>query len=854
MKERADETAVFIVPHTHWDREWYLTFEEYRFFLVECLDRVFQLLEEMPHFVFTLDGQVIPVLDYLEVRPERRPLLEHYVREGRLKIGPWYVQPDEFLVSAEALIRNLLLGTSVAETFGDVMRVGYLPDSFGHIAQLPQILKGFGIDTVFLWRGADLACDAAGGSEFCWQAPDGSEVRVHVFPAGYGAAKRLSQVTADLLRQLTSAKTEVALVPVGGDHIAPQHDFAQALAQLAAQRAYAFRVATFDEYAEILRRVPRETLATIRGEFRASRTWPVLAGVLSSRMPLKQANFRAQGLLERYAEPLAAASFLAKGEGFHPHLRQAWSILLQNHAHDSICGTGVDQVHSEMLVRFHKAEALGRLIAQKALKVMARESAADTIVAFNPCPWPRRGEIRVLLPKNQAQATAILEDSTGNLGPGVFEGTVLVSEDVLEGVKHQEAVCFTFWDELPPLGCKVYCLRISRDSPAFQKPKALRAEENVIENEFYKLNLEEDCTFTLVDKEWDLIFPGLHILEDEGDAGDEYNFSPPQNQLLVRLRELSGKIQVCLSKPWRGILRMEGVLPVPARLNEARTERSPERVNLPFVLEISLQAGVKRVDIVLEVENLALDHRLRVAFPTGIPVESCWVEDSFWVIQRATRLPDGADWTEKPSPTQPQKSFVAVEDGSKGFALLNLGLPEYEVTPEGVIYLTLLRSVGWLSRDDLSTRRGHAGPPYPTPAAQCLGRHRFAYAIYTYRSSWPQSELLRVAQEFCFPPRAFFLKGQSIVPFYLLHLEPTQLMLGAFKPAEDGKAVVIRVYNPTEQEIVGQLEFGWKVEKVWEAELDERPRRELLLTQRNMVRLAFRPGEIKTLRVVGTFT
>lgn len=852
MKERADETAVFLVPHTHWDREWYLTFEEYRFFLVECLDRVFQLLEEMPNFVFTLDGQVITVLDYLEVRPERRPLLEHYVREGRLKIGPWYVQPDEFLVSAEALIRNLLLGTSVAEEFGDVMRVGYLPDSFGHIAQLPQILKGFGIDTVFLWRGADLACDAAGGPEFCWQAPDGSEVRVHVFPAGYGAAKRLFQVTADLLRRLTSAKTGGVLLPVGGDHIAPQHDFAQALAQVAAQRAYAFCVATFDDYVEILRHVPRETLATIRGELRASRTWPILAGVLSSRMPLKQANFRAQALLERYVEPLAAAAQIAKGDNLRPWLRQAWQILLQNHAHDSICGTGIDSVHNEMFVRFYKAEALGGLIAQKALEALSEKSAEDTVVVFNPCPWPRRGEVQVLMPKDQVGV--VLEDSAGDLKQLVSEGAVLVSKNLLEGVQHQEALCFTFRDEFPPCGCKVYRLKRSDRLLFTQGQGKVSVKENIIENEFYRLIMEKDGTFTLVDKELDAVFPELHIIEDEGDAGDEYNFSPPQHQVLIRSRGVSGEISLRSHKPWRGALRLEGALSVPTALNQTRTGRSTERVNLPFSLEVSLQAGLKRVDIALEIENLAQDHRLRVAFYTGILAERYFVEDSFCVIQRSTRLPDGVNWIEKPSPTQPQKAFVAVEDGSKGFALLNRGLPEYEVTPEGVIYLTLLRSVGWLSRDDLSTRRGHAGPPYPTPAAQCLGRHRFAYAIYTYRGSWPQSELLRVAQEFCFPPRAFFLKGQSIAPFHLLHLEPAQLVLSAFKPAEDGKAVVIRVYNPTGQEIMGQLKFGWKVEKVWAAELDERPSRELPVSQQNMVYLAFRPGEIRTLRMVGTLT
>lgn len=839
--------TVVVVPHTHWDREWYLAFEEFRFLLAQALDRVLRLLETDEDFLFTLDGQTIPLLDYLAVFPGRREELVRYIREGRLKVGPWYIQPDEFLVSGESLIRNLLFGIRLAEEFGGAMRVGYLPDAFGHIAQLPQILGGFGIDTVFLMRGADLACEAAGGPEFRWQAPDGTIALVHVLKKGYGVIKRLSDVRKDLVECLSAhTKTDMVLLPVGGDHLAPQPDFLKALEELRARFGeFLFRIGTFEDYAEALRRAS-EALPIIEGELRASRRHFILAGVLSTRIYLKQANFRVQNLLERYAEPLAAVALRLADMDLRPWLRLAWQILLENHAHDSICGTCIDPVHREMLVRFEKAGTLGNLVVHKAVEGLSRtEEKEPCIVVFNPCPWPRGEEIEALVPKKFAEA--ILEDQEGTSLDAEQGEVKLVSEGVLEGVKHEEWVTLKFWDALPPMGFKVYRLRTGKKFP--RRAYGVEVRENSLENEHYRVIVAEDGTFTLVDKETSEVFPVLHILEDEGDAGDEYNFSPPRCQSKVVSRGLSGKIKPVLALPWKGALRVEAVLEVPCGLSPDRSSRSNELVELPFSVTFSLQKGLKRLDVVLELENRACDHRLRVAFPTGIPVSHAWAEDSFWVIKRPVRPLEGADWVEKPAATHPQKSFVIVEDGQKGFALLNRGLFEYEVSEEGTIYLTLLRCVGWLSRDDLSTRRGHAGPPYLTPEAQCPGSHRFEYAVHTYQGPWFRTSLLRVAQEFSLPPRGFFAAGPFRGPQVLLKLDPPSLILSAFKPAEEGAGTIVRIYNPTPEAVEGKLYIGWPAKEVWEARLDETPLRKLSRSETQEISLALRAGEIKTLRV-----
>ena len=211
----ARQLNIIIVPHTHWDREWYQTFQQFRVRLVHAVDKLLDILDGDPQFShFMLDGQTIVLDDYLEVRPEQEERLKRYTRSGRIQVGPWYLQPDEFLVSGESLVRNLQFGLQRASEFGGHMRVGYVPDTFGHIAQLPQILRGFGIDNAVFWRGVGAE---AHKSEFYWAAPDGTQVLViHLADAlGYSNARdmplntqefvaRVELLTASLLPKATT--------------------------------------------------------------------------------------------------------------------------------------------------------------------------------------------------------------------------------------------------------------------------------------------------------------------------------------------------------------------------------------------------------------------------------------------------------------------------------------------------------------------------------------------------------------------------------------------------------------------------------------------------------------------------
>ncbi|MCD5408291.1 glycosyl hydrolase-related protein [Candidatus Bipolaricaulota bacterium] len=890
-----DKTScdVIVVSHTHWDREWYLTFEEFRYRLVQAMDGLLQIFQEQPDYLFMLDGQVIPLLDYLAIRPEKEAELRELVRAGRLLIGPWYIQPDEFLASGEALIRNLMLGHRLAQRFGGVMKDGYVPDCFGHIAQLPQILRGFGIDTAFLTRGADLATEGAGHSEFLWQAPDGSRVLAHVMEAGYCAGALLtpnlhapSTLHQELIQRELLGQDEpplvtlfrffqarssagVVLIPNGCDHLAPQPDILEVLRALNEQvPGVHLRQGTLAEFAQLVRDASPD-LAVIEGELRAGRRHPILSGVYSARMYLKQRNAALETLLERYAEPLAAFAHLL-GRDFTPFLWAAWELVLQNQAHDSICGTSVDPVHREMLVRYQRAEAIARQVIGDALRTIGEQMAAPPapetgipILVFNPCPWPRREEVVVEVEPspegkksrpeegNPNQASWTLLDPAGQAVPFAVLGERLGSEGVLQGARHVRKLLLAFQADLPPLGIKLY--RLVPGKAPEEKPDSPVVDEHTLENEFYRVWVGPDGTISVLDKEIGRTYRGLCFLEDSGDAGDEYNYSPPARQEVITSQGGKAKVRVAERLPWKGTLRVDLVLRLPQGLTEDRLARSPERVDCPVTLLVSLQRGVKRVDVAIEVENNARDHRLRVGFPLGFRAEHSFAEDAFWVIRRPIRPPAGEGWVEAPPTTHPQKSFLAVEEGEGGLAVLNRGLPEYEVTEEGTIFVTLLRGVGWLSRDDLTTRRDHAGPPYETPEAQCLGRHRFELSLCPYRGTWEEARVWEAAHAFRAPPLGVQLKGlgQGDIPeeVSFLSVEPAGLVVSAVKVAEQGDGIIVRLYNPTRRPLAGEIRIPWEVNQAELVDLNEEPQGAIAATSPHAVPISVGSGEIKTVKL-----
>lgn len=412
--------TVAIVPHTHWDREWYEPFQTYRVRLVRMLDDFLTLLEGDPSYAhFLLDGQTAVVDDYLEVRPEAAPRLRALAEAGRLAAGPWTVLMDEFMVSGETIVRNLQLGLARAKELGRALRVGYLPDMFGHIAQMPQILRLAGIDHAVVWRGVPTAVEQ---TAFWWDAPDGSRVRAEYLFGSYSNGRDIPKDAAGLVARARDYELELdgaaldgggLLLMNGTDHQIPQPWLGRVVEEAnAVQQNYRFVITSLDGYLETQ---PVEGLEVWAGELRSGARSNLLMGVTSNRVDVKQAAARAERAVERRAEPLAAL-LLPPDRYPGRHLGLAWRELVLNSAHDSSCACSADEVVDEVIVRYRRAEQIGAGIAQDVLDRLAFQIDAPpgSCVAVNASPAARTELVEVEIP---GSGPLHLRSSAGQLVP-----------------------------------------------------------------------------------------------------------------------------------------------------------------------------------------------------------------------------------------------------------------------------------------------------------------------------------------------------------------------------------------------------------------------------------------------------
>ena len=930
--------TLHVISHTHWDREWYQTFQQFRLRLVHLVDKLLDILNTDPDFkYFMLDGQTIVLDDYLLMRPEMEATLRGHIQSGRILIGPWHILPDMFLVSPEAHIRNLLAGERESRKWGSKMNIGYMPDSFGHIGQMPQILSGFGIDNACLWRGLD---DQP--TEFWWQAADGSRVLMLYLRDTYSNGANLNaQNTVMFTEQIQQAGNSLAhhsaasnlLVMYGTDHMEPSPATSKAIAA-ANKNLQEYRVlhSTIPNYlaavqSEIVNR--KSKIPIIRGELRSSKRSPLLPGVLSTRMWIKQRNHHSQTLLEKWAEPFSvfAENMIRTESGLQspeaiasnrihnvaPIIRRAWHLLMENHPHDSICGCSIDQVHDEMKPRFDQTDQIAEELTLQALQALScavdtqSENSFTSIVLFNPHSHTRRDIVEVVLnlpetvtafelldadqnviphefigSSNSELANLILKksdlrDTIGAISEGRVAGAAITSVKVtrqretitIDAILDDKAqpnipawqqaeADITRYEADPivtqfrvlahtPMSSKirfvttdisalgwhtlwVRALPTSASAPGAQinpllkpfLPLALRFAQSplgekllaklstgdeskppyVIENEFFRVEAKPDATLTITDKRTNTIFSGLNRFVDGGDAGDEYNYSPPPCDSFSAPTTATVKVFRHSLIP---TLEIRAVLNIPRQLSPERKTRSKAPVAIPITSRISLAPGIPRIDIQTEVDNTAKDHRLRVHFPAPFAVDAADYDGHFAVVRRPIGVPESNEkWVEQPRPETHQNAFTSVSNGKIGLTIANRGLPEVEVlglrsletSHHTEIAVTLLRSVGWLSRDDMSARQGHAGPSFETPGGQVQGEWSFDYSIIPHACNWQES--YQLAYAFQTELRAIetgIHPGEIPAQESFISSSPASFIISAIKATENGMGWLVRGYN-----------------------------------------------------------
>ncbi|MEB3195775.1 MAG: glycosyl hydrolase-related protein [Candidatus Sericytochromatia bacterium] len=822
---------LLIIPHTHWDREWYRPFESYRYRLVEAIEGV--LVGDLPHFL--LDGQTAMVDDFLAICPERRDEIAAGIGSGRFSFGPWYVLVDEFLVSGEALIRNLLMGREAERELGvnhEALGVGYLPDMFGHIAQMPQILAGFGLQHAVVWRGAHPAAP-----RFAWVGPDGTRTEAAWLPQGYYQTPLVESLSDE--QRLARLTTYVdafqghqrAWLLSGADHMGPRPDTHATVQRLAAASpSFRLRIASLSEIFE-----GTTAVAELHGELRT----PVgiaymLPGVLSSRVYLKQRNAHGQRLLERLVEPLAAHAWWSGRAAERPFrfVRHAWRTLMLNHPHDSICGCSVDQVHREMLPRFDAVEQMAEELLAELGHQVRRPVAAPQVCLFNPSGWAREEwtEVTVDWPRSDEKPAPdhlILRDQTGHAVPfhllDQCDTTGFAAElDILPDWYPLRRYRLAVLASLPAWGGQ--CLQVEpASSPTEFVVNGGEVAEVGLENAHFRLTVEHGDV-VLLDKRANRRYARLHRLEDHGEAGDSYNHSPPREDLHVSLL-LTGQRLVTSMTPGDDRLEVCYAADVPLALAPDRSGRG-EAV-APLEIHATFRLRPDRVEVESRLAHHHQDHRLRLFVTVPEADAEVFSEGAFGIFPRPDVAPSPlpvAAGHEAVMPEFPVGLFsAAVGSSGQGLAIATEGLHEVSVrrTEEDCsLAVTLLRAVGWLSRDDLQTRGGGAGPRFETPEAQCPGEQIFRYALIPLRQG--TVDALAPAHHFANPIHTWLgHQGLSLSPF--VRFADPRIVLSALKRSEDGQHLVVRAYNPFDQRVESAASWREDCGPVREARLDETP-------------------------------
>jgi len=841
---------VNVVPHTHWDREWYEPFQRFRLRLVALLDDLLPRLDADPGYAhFLLDGQMAVVDDYLAIRPEAEATLRRLAASGRLAVGPWYILMDEFLVSGETIVRNLQLGLERAAAFGGAMPVGYLPDMFGHIAQMPQLLRQFGLEHAVVWRGVPASIDR---TAFWWRAPDGSEVRAEYLPSGYGNGALMptdAKQALDRIRGWEAAHAaELGDAPMlwmnGSDHLPPQAHLSSLVAEInaLAEGELDVRIASLAEH---LAAAPTHGLPTLTGELRSGARANLLMGVVSNRVDVRRAAARAEQAIERLAEPLMAL-FAPPSAWPQALLDEAWRLLLRNSAHDSVCACSNDEVVDAVVHRYAEARQIGEGLTANALRFAAAQASCTGPVIVNPAARTRSGvaEIVVLgegvpdgaqLVRAEPRRTLLFDLAapvavpvlgeivgwTAGLSSATVELTtdgavdVVVFADGTPGEPAERSAITgrvrALLDDRPDAQVRAWVQQIpsvrvlvrAADVPGFgwrawspsPPTNPAVAEGTTLSNGLVRVAADETNGTFAIDG-----LRGFGHLVDDGDQGDTYNWCADGDDVLV-------------DAPDHVSVHTTGG-PVAAHLVITRTYRVPEgspRTSAPareltVVTDVELRAGERVVRLTVTIDNPCDDHRLRMFLPLPHPATTSSAECAFAVVERGLHAEGGP--TEQALATFPSRRFVR----AGGLTVAHEGVAEYELVDlqpagAGAFALTLLRAIGWLSRPPMASRPLPAGPFLELRGPQMHARVERCFAI-----TLEEHDPYALADDLLVPLQTTYAGGLGDRPAVHQALAVTGAEVSSVR--RRGGRTEVRVFNPAADRTTVALQDrkGWLVD------------------------------------------
>lgn len=850
---------IYIVPHSHWDREWYFTIEDSNIILIENMDHLIQVLEEKETFnSFVFDGQLSIIEEYLAVRPEKKERLKKLIEEKRLLIGPWYTQADSLLVDKESLVRNLLYGVLGAEEMGYSMKIGYLPDIFGQNMYLPSLFQHFGIEYSILRRGVNTD-ELDDEPHFNWKSPDNYSVKTAFLPFGYGPGQFLEtgetyvkETLYPLIEKINhmSHLTKHILFPAGGDQVLVKENMPEMIDhfnQLDDGNEYV--LSDYETYMEETWREDEFT-HSLEGELIGTELSRIHRTISSQRYDIKYWNAKVEHKLIHQLEPLSVMGNQLGLSYPKQQLKAIWKELFDVHAHDSIGGCNSDETNQAIIERLKKinrqVDGLTNIIKkQLSHAINDKSTTEDPVVVFNTSLKPQdrtvefslftRSEVFHLKNSQGKKIEYSIKNQKYIDGGKKIEVTDEGDIEVpLPGYYRTEVVTEPIF--LPSLGYTTVEVKEEEQNNSTDSTHLI----NSIENKWLKVAFENDIV-TLVDKKENSKIAPFIEFEDTADAGDSYDYSPLVGETAITF----DKAELVETKQMKHTQKM--VVNYEKNLPTALSEREKKNGNqnpIKITTTLELRADEDFVRVNHKVVNQTQDHRLRVLHQAPIKqAKYSYGDQGYSLIKRAIEEERLQSWKEKgyteaPVPIYTIERFAGVTDGENVLTAYTKGIKEYEIVPEtNQLGLTLFRSVGLLGRDDLAWRPGRASginnKVVETPDAQMIGEWTFDYAVQIgIGSGEPDAtELFRTAEQF--NEQYVTYQKQNLNTFEerldrfeipypisnlnvnqsLIKLDNKQVFVSSCKQAEKDENIVVRLYNPSSEEQVTQL-VGSEIEQV----------------------------------------
>lgn len=716
--------------HSHWDREWYREFEDFRLRLIEVLDDVLSDLKSGKLPYFYLDGQTAALEDYLEIHSEKLPLIKKLIKEKKLRIGPFYCSIDSFLSSGETFYKNLELGLKISKEFGETDFIGYLADTFGHSHCIPTILKAFDIKKACLWRGLGNL-----PSDLKWDGIDVTYLIQGYFQDFLNSGLPVEKKAENLkkyLDKIALKSSDNVLLPIGGDHLAPPKDVKKQIEKLnKIYKDYKIEIGTpFDYFGKIKKR------KEVSGEFLDNSLNFILPGVYSSRIYLKQQNAKAQWLLSRIAEPLNSIGyFYFDAKNKQNEIDYAYKTLIKNQAHDSIYGCSIDSVHKEVMARFDKVNAVSNGIIKRTIRDLSDEKAPLAVI--NLSNFKYSGKVFVETEKTLPEwMNAVKIASYKGFTDSKLYNTneVPITEDIknintyLIDVKNLDAFSLT----------KLTQKHINKESN-------IKILKNSVENKNIKIEVKNG-KINVTDKKQNKTYKDFIVFTDRADIGDSYNFGGLKKDKPLKSTISSYKIKE--QNKIRTVLKVVFIIDIP--INSTEKGRSKTKTKCEISTDFILYNQSEMVEIKGEWINKCKNHILQLAFNLEEKISQTLSEDLFGTVKRKFNS-DYNIYKDIPAPrgkelkpnTAPMQRFVCAHN----FALFTKGNIEYEIL-KNTLNLTLLRATGIISNPENPTRGTPAGPPLETPYLQCLGENIF-YISFAFENK--ERNLFKLAEEFYAP-------------------------------------------------------------------------------------------------------